>query len=89
MRKKSRTFLDGPSIMNPHGAIEEEDVEEDEEDVEDEEDEDEEGFDLGGLLAHTLITPEGETLVGALTKISNTLETQNKILIKLLTLLKK
>ena len=74
--------------MNPRDVVE--DVEE-VEDVEDdeEEDEDEEGFDLGGLLAHTLITPEGETLVGALTKISNTLETQNKILIKLLTLLKK
>jgi len=69
--------------MNPH---EEEDP--DLEDV-DEDDEDEEYLDMGGLLAHTLMTPEGETLCGTMVKIANTLETQNKILIKLLTLLKK
>jgi CO dehydrogenase/acetyl-CoA synthase beta subunit len=72
--------------MNPHE--EDEDVEDVEED-EDVEDDEEEGFDLGGLLAHALITPEGETLCGTMVKIANTLETQNKILIKLLTLLKK
>ena len=69
--------------MNPH---EEEDP--DLEDVDEDED-DEEYLDMGGLLAHTLMTPEGETLCGTMVKIANTLETQNKILIKLLTLLKK
>ena len=54
--------------------------EEDEEDDEEEEDDDE----LTELLANTLLTPEGDTLCGTLVRISNTLETQNKILIKLL-----
>jgi len=71
--------------MNPHE--EDEDVEDVEEDEDAEDDED--YLDMGGLLAHTLMTPEGETLCGTMVKIANTLETQNKILIKLLTLLKK
>jgi hypothetical protein len=71
--------------MNPHE--DDPDLEEDLE--EDAEDDDEEYLDMGGLLAHTLMTPEGETLCGTMVKIANTLETQNKILIKLLTLLKK
>ena len=71
---------------------EEEDVYEDEDEDEDEDDDDEDGGEvdfLGNLLANTLATPEGDTLCGTLVKISDTLETQNKILIKLLTLLSK
>lgn len=62
------------------------------EDEEYDEDEDEDGDEvdfIGNLLANTLATPEGDTLCGTLVKISNTLETQNKIMIKLLTLLSK
>ena len=68
-----------------------EDEDEDEEMYEeDEEDEDDDQVDfLGNLLANTLATPEGDTLCGTLVKISDTLETQNKIMIKLLTLLSK
>jgi len=55
---------------------------------EDDEDDDQVDF-LGNLLANTLATPEGDTLCGTLVKISDTLETQNKIMIKLLTLLSK
>ena len=67
----------------------EEEYEEEDEDVyEDDEDDDQVDF-LGNLLANTLATPEGDTLCGTLVKISDTLETQNKIMIKLLTLLSK
>jgi hypothetical protein len=65
-----------------------EDEDEDEEMYEDDEDDDQVDF-LGNLLANTLATPEGDTLCGTLVKISDTLETQNKIMIKLLTLLSK
>lgn len=71
--------------MNPHEEEEDPDLE----DVDEDDEDDEEYLDMGGLLAHTLMTPEGETLCGTMVKIANTLETQNKILIKLLTLLKK
>ena len=54
----------------------------------DEEEEEEEG-DITDLLSNTLMTPDGETLCGTLVKISDTLETQNKILIKLLSTLAK
>ncbi len=67
---------------------EDEDEEEDEDVYEDDEDDDQVDF-LGNLLANTLATPEGDTLCGTLVKISDTLETQNKIMIKLLTLLSK
>jgi len=70
---------------------EEEEMYEDEDeeyDEDDDEDGDEVDF-IGNLLANTLATPEGDTLCGTLVKISNTLETQNKIMIKLLTLLSK
>lgn len=64
---------------------EEEEEEETEDEEEDEDDEDE----LTDLLANTLVTPEGDTLCGTLVRISDTLETQNKILIKLLSTLAK
>lgn len=69
----------------------EEEPEEDEyyEDETDEEDDDEEDDGIVDLLANTLATPEGDTLCGTLVHISNTLETQNKILIKLLSALSK
>ena len=53
------------------------------------EDEEEEEGDITDLLSNTLMTPDGETLCGTLVKISDTLETQNKILIKLLSTLAK
>ena len=76
-------------------AFEEEPEEEPEEDeyyedeTDDEEDDDEEDDGIVDLLANTLATPEGDTLCGTLVQISNTLETQNKILIKLLSALSK
>jgi hypothetical protein len=78
-----------PKITEDVDEEEEEDEyledEYDTEDEEDEEDDEEEDDDeLTELLANTLLTPEGDTLCGTLVRISNTLETQNKILIKLL-----
>ena len=80
-----------PKITEDVDEEEEEEDEylEDEYDTEDEEDEDEDedeedDDELTELLANTLLTPEGDTLCGTLVRISNTLETQNKILIKLL-----
>lgn len=65
---------------------EDEEEEEEEYDDEDGEEEEEESL-IENLLANTLATPDGDTLCGTLVKISNTLETQNKILIKLLSAL--
>ena len=76
-------------------AFEEEDDEQmeeefyEEEDSEEEEESDDEGDDITDLLANTLATPEGDTLCGTLVQISHTLETQNKILIKLLSAIAK
>lgn len=64
--------------------------EEDEEDIlltEDEDffqEEDEEGMDLAGLMTSLLATPDGDTVCSALVNLCYQLETQNKILIKML-----
>jgi|SRR6056300_1291132 hypothetical protein len=58
------------------------DIEEDEGDFF-EEDEDE-GMDLAGLMSSLLATPDGDTVCSALVNLCYQLETQNKILIKML-----
>ena len=58
------------------------DIEEDEGDFF-EEDEDE-GMDLAGLVSSLLATPDGDTVCSALVNLCYQLETQNKILIKML-----
>jgi hypothetical protein len=66
--------------------------EEEEEDIEFDEDEDEEffqededeGMDLAGLMSSLLATPDGDTVCSALVNLCYQLETQNKILIKML-----
>jgi hypothetical protein len=65
--------------------------EEDEEDIlltEDEdffqEEGDEEGVDLASLMTSLLATPDGDTVCSALVNLCYQLETQNKILIKML-----
>jgi hypothetical protein len=65
---------------------------EDEEDFEIEEDEgdffeedEDEGMDLAGLMSSLLATPDGDTVCSALVNLCYQLETQNKILIKMLT----
>jgi hypothetical protein len=64
---------------------EEEDIElTDDDDFEINEDEDEDNMDLAGLMTSLLATPDGDTVCSALVNLCYQLETQNKILIKML-----
>ena len=56
------------------------DIEEDEGDFFEED----EGMDLAGLMSSLLATPDGDTVCSALVNLCYQLETQNKILIKML-----
>jgi len=47
------------------------------------------GFDMAELMASLLATPEGDTVCSALVQIANQIQTQNKILIKVLSQLQK
>jgi hypothetical protein len=46
--------------------------------------EEDEGMDLAGLMSSLLATPDGDTVCSALVNLCYQLETQNKILIKML-----
>ena len=65
-------------------------ISDEEEDIEFDEDEDffqeedDEGMDLAGLMSSLLATPDGDTVCSALVNLCYQLETQNKILIKML-----
>ena len=63
---------------------EEENVMTDEDDYEINDDDDDENMDLGGLMTSLLATPDGDTICSALVNLCYQLETQNKILIKML-----
>lgn len=62
-------------------------VSEDELEGLDEEDMDE-GLDIAGLMTSLMATPDGDTVCSALVMIGQQLQTQNKILIKILSELK-
>lgn len=47
-------------------------------------DDDEDNMDLAGLMTSLLATPDGDTVCSALVNLCFQLETQNKILIKML-----
>lgn len=47
-----------------------------------------EGLDIAGLMTSLMATPDGETVCSALVMIGQQLQTQNKILIKILSELK-
>jgi len=67
--------------------VEEGEIVSEEEDLEFDEDEDffqEEDMDLVGLMSSLLATPDGDTVCSALVNLCYQLETQNKILIKML-----
>jgi hypothetical protein len=55
----------------------------DEYDINDD-DEDEDNMDIAGLMTSLLATPDGDTVCSALVNLCYQLETQNKILIKML-----
>ena len=83
-----------PGEEEPIDEIEEGEIvsEEDEEiDLTDEDDyeindddEDEDNMDIAGLMTSLLATPDGDTVCSALVNLCYQLETQNKILIKML-----
>ena len=83
-----------PEDEEPIEEVEEGEIvsEEEEEELEFDEDddgdffqeEDEEGMDLAGLMSSLLATPDGDTVCSALVNLCYQLETQNKILIKML-----
>ena len=85
--------------MAPKKAFQEpvvEELPEDEMEIEDEEEEDFEPMDLGGVLEGFFATEEGDNVCTALVNISNSLEkmtklmdTQNKIMLKMLSHLQK
>ena len=49
-----------------------------------EDDDDDESMDIAGLMTSLLATPDGDTICSALVNLCFQLETQNKILIKML-----
>lgn len=53
------------------------------------EDEDDGGVDIASLMTSLLATEDGETVCSALVSIAQQLQTQNKILIKMLSHMKK
>jgi hypothetical protein len=59
-------------------------TDDDEEEVEIEEFEDEGGVDIAELMTSLMATEDGDTVCSALVNIANQLQTQNKILIKML-----
>jgi len=63
---------------------EEIDLTDEDDDFEINEDEDEDNMDLAGLMTSLLATPDGDTICSALVNLCYQLETQNKILIKML-----
>jgi hypothetical protein len=56
----------------------------DEEDYDINDDDEEDNMDLAGLMTSLLATPDGDTICSALVNLCYQLETQNKILIKML-----
>lgn len=66
---------------------EDEEVVDFDDDDEDEEEEDE-GLDIASLMTSLMATPDGDTVCSALVMIGHQLQTQNKILIKILSELK-
>jgi hypothetical protein len=56
----------------------------DEEDYDINDDDEDENMDLVGLMTSLLATPDGDTICSALVNLCYQLETQNKILIKML-----
>jgi hypothetical protein len=84
-----------PEEEEPIEEIEEGEIVTDEEDDEEEivltddeydinEDEDDDNMDIAGLMTSLLATPDGDTICSALVNLCYQLETQNKILIKML-----
>ena len=76
-----------PEDEEPVEEVEEGEIVSEDDDLEFDEDEDffqEEEMDIAGLMSSLLATPDGDTVCSALVNLCYQLETQNKILIKML-----
>jgi hypothetical protein len=73
-------------------TVTDDEIEEDEivseSELENFEDEEDESLDIAGLMTSLMATPDGETVCSALVTIGQQIQTQNKILIKILSELK-
>ena len=74
---------EGEIIEDEEDIMEDEEFDAEDEDFFPEEDEDS-GMDIAGLMTSLLATPAGDTVCSALVNLCFQLETQNKILIKML-----
>jgi len=92
---KGARIADEEDFETDDDEIEEGEIVEDTED-EDSDDEDDDGLapfedpmqELGEMLASVLATPDGDTVCSALVNIGNQIESQNRILIRIVTALK-
>jgi hypothetical protein len=76
------------AFIEEEPVVDEEDLEYNEEEDEEEE-EDEDFMDMGGMMANFLCTEGGDNIATVLSNIGQKLDTQNKILVKILTQLSK
>ena len=65
-------------------SVDDKEILEDLEDLEDDEDDEDDETDIIGLMTSLMATQDGDTVCSALVEISNQMQVQNKILIKIL-----
>jgi hypothetical protein len=65
-------------------SVDDQEILEDLEDLEDDEDDEDDETDIIGLMTSLMATQDGDTVCSALVEISNQMQVQNKILIKIL-----
>lgn len=71
-------------IMSEEEEFEDEEIVLSDDEYEINDDDDEDNMDIAGLMTSLLATPDGDTVCSALVNLCFQLETQNKILIKML-----
>lgn len=71
-------------IMTEEEEFEDEEIALSDDEYEINDDDDEDNMDIAGLMTSLLATPDGDTVCSALVNLCFQLETQNKILIKML-----
>jgi len=71
-------------IMSEEGDIDDEEIILSDDEYEINDDDDEDNMDIAGLMTSLLATPDGDTVCSAIVNLCFQLETQNKILIKML-----
>ena len=75
---------EGEIMSEEEDEFEEEEITLSDDEYEINDDDDEDNMDIAGLMTSLLATPDGDTVCSALVNLCFQLETQNKILIKML-----